>query len=130
MGFLLTVKKLCVGLVIIACSYGFAVQNTFAAEEVVRVSPTNAATTNPLTMRQATGDSQNVEMVNMSIRIEALERELKYLHRQIGKYLTVGHVAREAKELASDAWTLAVEARAIAVRAEEKADQVKRSKTQ
>ena len=37
-----------------------------------------------------------------------------------------GTILRETKELASDAWDLAVEARVIAVRAEAKADQAQK----
>lgn len=115
---LLTGRNLIVVLVVVGLGYGFVVQNTWAAEEVGIVGSTR----NSMNSRRPSISAQNVDIVDLVIRIERMERQLKYILKQTGKNLTVSNIAREAQELASDAWTLAVEARSIAVRAEGKID--------
>lgn len=115
---LLVVRNALVVLAIIGLGYGFLPQNTWAGEEADRAGSTR----NSLNSRRASISAQNVDIVDLVIRIEKMERQLKYIIKQISKNLTVGNIAREAHELSSDAWTLAVEARSIAVRAEGKID--------
>ena len=114
----LTVRKELLLLVVVGFGCGFLSQNAWAAEDVYG----GGATRNSLDSRRPSISAQNVDIVDLVIRIEKMERQLKYIIKQMSKNLTVGNIAREAHELSSDAWTLAVEARSIAVRAEGKID--------
>jgi hypothetical protein len=66
-------------------------------------------------------------MFNLLMRIESLERQIKSINRTLDRNMMSATTLRQTRELANDAWTLAVEARAIAVRAEDKADQAQKS---
>jgi hypothetical protein len=115
----LSVKKLCLVLILIVFSCGLGRKETLAAGEVESPSLSNFSRTDRPATRQSPVNSSNTDM---AMRIEVLERQVNNLSLQLGKNLNVTTTAREAKELASDAWTLAVEARAIAVQAEQKAE--------
>ena len=124
---LIALKRLCVGLAIIGFSHGFGLQNTFAAENVVIDQPSKYSALNTSTIKQSTGDPQNEEMFNLLMRIESLERQVAYMSKRLDRNMMSGVMLRDTKELANDAWTLAVEARAIAVRAEDKANLAQKS---
>ncbi|MCK4838669.1 MAG: hypothetical protein KAS94_07670 [Desulfobulbaceae bacterium] len=119
----ITLKRLWVGLAVIVISSVFGVQNTFATENVGLAQASKSSVTNPSTIKQSTGDSRNEELFNLKMRIESLERQIAYMGKRLDRNMMSGVMLRDTKELANDAWTLAVEARAIAVRAESKADQ-------
>jgi hypothetical protein len=119
---LLSVKKLSLVLVCILFSCGIGGKDAVAAAEAVSPLQADISRTDESTMRQSPGNSRNMDPSGMAQRIADLEQQVRYLTIQLSRNLTVGNTAREAKELASDAWTLAVEARAIAVRAEQKAE--------
>ena len=125
---LIALKRLCVGLAVIGFSHGLGLQNTFAAEDVVLGPPTQYSVTNSSTIKQSTGDPQKKELFNLSMRIQSLERQIKYMSKMLDRNMMSGVKLNETMELASDAWDLAVEARAIAVRAEGKADQAQKNK--
>lgn len=61
-------------------------------------------------------------------RLKLMERQINMLSSELGRSRTVYNILIEAKQLASDAWDIAVEARTIALRAEEKADRLQREK--
>lgn len=115
---LLTARNVLTLLVVIGLGYGVLPQDTWAAEDVETIGSTR----NSLNSRRSSITAQDVDITDLVIRIEKLERQIRYVIKQVGENLTVGIIAREAQELSSDAWTLAVEARAIAVRAEDKID--------
>jgi hypothetical protein len=126
---LIALKRLCVGLVaIIGFIHGFGPQNTFAAENIVFDQPAKYSVANNSMIKQSPGDPQNKEvMFNLLMRIESLERQIKSINRTLDRNMMSATTLRQTRELANDAWTLAVEARAIAVRAEDKADQAQKS---
>lgn len=116
---LLTVRKVLLLLIVIGFGCGFLSQNAWSAEDIYGGGMTRNSF-NP--RKKPVVSAQNIDIVDLLIRIEKLERQFKYINKQIGQNLTVSNIAREAQELSSDAWTLAVEARSIAVRAEGKID--------
>ena len=122
-----TLKQLWVGLAVIGFSLAFGLSNTVAAENV-GVDPANQySVPGPENVKQATGDSLNQELLDLTTRIMQIERQLGSIEKRLDRNMMSGVQLRQTKELANDAWTLAVEARAIAVRAESKADQAQKN---
>ena len=125
---LITLKRLWVGLAVIALSHGLGLQNTcWAAENVVLGQTSKYSLTDSATVEQSAVDPQNQEMHNLLTRIKYLERQIGYIEKRLDRNMMSATILRKTKELASDAWDLAVEARAIAVRAEGKADQAQKN---
>ncbi|MFO7606777.1 MAG: hypothetical protein R6W72_10810 [Desulfurivibrionaceae bacterium] len=86
--------------------------------------------TNSAVARQSASRNEREDISALLDRIDALEQQVKYMQKeirvmdkQLGASRTLANMINEGRSLASDAWNIAVEARAIAVRAEKKADQ-------
>lgn len=124
----MALKRLWVGLAIIGFSHAFGMQNSWAAEDPGLEQASKYSVTNSATLTQATSDLQNQEIRDLLTRIKYLERQMGYLEQRVDRNMMSGTTLKKTKELASDAWTLAVEARAIAVRAEGKADLAQKNK--
>ena len=120
---LLTMKKLSLSIVFFVCCICFIAQNVNAEEVISGVSPQDTPASESILDMQSTINFQNNKIQNILMRIETLERQVNNLAEVMSKSLTVRNTANDAKMLATESWDLAVEARAIAVRAEEKADQ-------
>ncbi|MDF1579092.1 MAG: hypothetical protein P1P81_11690 [Desulfobulbales bacterium] len=97
---------------------------SFPQDELIVDSPDGSRSAEP---------SKRDEVSDLLSRIEALEQQIKYmqrdmrvLDRQVGTSRTLVNMVNEGKSLASDAWDIAVEARTIAIRAEQKAEQARR----
>lgn len=120
---LITGKKFLALVLALVLSCGLGLQVGFAGEESAAVVANNGVSgTNEAPRPNAIDKAQDQKIFDMLLRIETLEQRLTYIQRQIELTLAVKNIAQDAKELSGDAWSLAVEARAVAMRAEEKAD--------
>lgn len=122
-----TLQRLWAGLAVIFLSHAFGMPNTIAAENLGLDQTSQYLETNPATVKQPLGDSLNEQILDLSSRIMQIERQLGSIEKRLERNMMSGVILRQTKELANDAWTLAVEARAIAVRAESKADQAQKN---
>ncbi|MFN2366513.1 MAG: hypothetical protein ABR523_08655 [Desulfurivibrionaceae bacterium] len=105
-----------------------------AADEAESALAYDELITNSEVARRSASRNEGEDISALLDRIDALEQQLKYMQKeirvmdkQLGASRTLANMINEGRSLASDAWNIAVEARAIAVRAEKKADQAGRS---
>ncbi len=124
---LITLQRLLGGLAVIVFSHAFGMPNTVVAENVGLEQASQYSVTNPAIIKQSTGDPLNNQILDLSARIMQIERQLGSIEKRLDQNMMSGLKLRQTTELANDAWTLAVEARAIAVRAESKADQASKN---
>lgn len=131
MDLMLIAKKVFIGSVVVGLSCVFVVSNAVAAgEEITGVLPKDDSRQGSRisSLRQSISDSPNETMLDILMRLRTLERQLSIMKRTALNSRTVNNSIKDAKLIASDAWTLAVEARSIAVRAEAKAEQAQKNK--
>jgi hypothetical protein len=126
-------KKMLAGLAVLFFIIVPGHHNTMAADGAEPVPSYDAEVKDPKGIGQPAYVSKREDLSELLIRIEELEHQVKYMKKeirimdkQLGASRTLANMINEGKSLASDAWDIAVEARAIAVRAEQKAEQAKK----